>query len=41
MFSLESWNVDGKPVDPAYLAKVKPILTPYGPDDDGPPLLAR
>ena len=29
------WNVDGKPVDQTYLAKVKPILAPYGPDDEG------
>jgi asparagine synthase (glutamine-hydrolysing) len=29
------WNWDGKPVDPTYLAKVKPILAPYGPDDEG------
>jgi asparagine synthase (glutamine-hydrolysing) len=29
------WNWDGKPVDPTYLAKVKPILVPYGPDDEG------
>jgi asparagine synthase (glutamine-hydrolysing) len=29
------WNLDGKPVDPVYLAKVKPILAPYGPDDEG------
>jgi asparagine synthase (glutamine-hydrolysing) len=29
------WNVDGKPVDQTYLTKVKPILAPYGPDDEG------
>jgi asparagine synthase (glutamine-hydrolysing) len=29
------WNLDGKPVDPTYVAKVKPILAPYGPDDEG------
>ena len=29
------WNLDGKPVDPAYLAKVKPLIAPYGPDDEG------
>ena len=29
------WNLDGKPVDPTYLAKVKPIIAPYGPDDEG------
>ena len=29
------WNLDGKPVDPAYLAKVKPVIAPYGPDDEG------
>jgi asparagine synthase (glutamine-hydrolysing) len=29
------WNCDGKPVDPTYLAKVEPILAPYGPDDEG------
>lgn len=29
------WNLDGKPVDQTYLAKVKPILAPYGPDDEG------
>ncbi|MGB7281328.1 MAG: asparagine synthase-related protein [Candidatus Acidiferrum sp.] len=29
------WNLDGKPVDPTYLAKVKPVIAPYGPDDEG------
>jgi asparagine synthase (glutamine-hydrolysing) len=29
------WNWDGKPVDQTYLAKVKPILGPFGPDDEG------
>jgi asparagine synthase (glutamine-hydrolysing) len=29
------WNRDGKPVDPTYLAKVKPVIAPYGPDDEG------
>jgi asparagine synthase (glutamine-hydrolysing) len=29
------WNWDGKPVDQTYLAKVKPILALYGPDDEG------
>jgi asparagine synthase (glutamine-hydrolysing) len=29
------WNWDGKPVDPAHLAKVKPVVAPYGPDDEG------
>ena len=29
------WNFDGKPVDPDYLEKVKPVLAPYGPDDEG------
>jgi asparagine synthase (glutamine-hydrolysing) len=29
------WNWDGKPVDPTYLAKVNPIIAPYGPDDGG------
>jgi asparagine synthase (glutamine-hydrolysing) len=27
------WNTDGKPVDPDYLEKVKPIIARYGPDD--------
>jgi asparagine synthase (glutamine-hydrolysing) len=29
------WNLDGNPVDPTYLAKVKPLIAPYGPDDEG------
>jgi len=29
------WNWDGKPVDQTYLAKVKPVIAPYGPDDEG------
>jgi asparagine synthase (glutamine-hydrolysing) len=29
------WNCDGKPVDQTYLAKVKPVIAPYGPDDEG------
>ena len=29
------WNTDGKPVDPKYLAKVKPVIAPYGPDGEG------
>jgi asparagine synthase (glutamine-hydrolysing) len=29
------WNWDGKPVDPTYLAKVRPMLAPYGPDGEG------
>jgi asparagine synthase (glutamine-hydrolysing) len=29
------WNLYGKPVDPSYLAKVKPLIAPYGPDDEG------
>jgi asparagine synthase (glutamine-hydrolysing) len=29
------WNFDGKPVDPGYLEKVKPMLSVYGPDDAG------
>ena len=29
------WNSDGKPIDQTYLAKVKPIIAPYGPDDEG------
>jgi hypothetical protein len=27
------WNIDGKPVDQDYIEKVKPVITPYGPDD--------
>jgi asparagine synthase (glutamine-hydrolysing) len=27
------WNLDGKPVDRDYLAKVKLLLAPYGPDE--------
>jgi hypothetical protein len=38
---LGKWNVDGKPVDLTYLANVKPILARYGPEDEGPTLLAR
>src|SRR5713101_284845 len=29
------WNTDGQPIDPTYLAKVKPAIIPYGPDDGG------
>jgi asparagine synthase (glutamine-hydrolysing) len=29
------WNFDGKPVDPTYLAKVSPVIAPYGPDEEG------
>ena len=29
------WNLDGKPIDPRYLSKVRPVLAPYGPDGDG------
>ncbi len=29
------WNTDGKPIDPTYLARVKPVIAPYGPDDEG------
>jgi asparagine synthase (glutamine-hydrolysing) len=29
------WNFDGKPVDPTYLTKVKPVIAPYGPDNEG------
>jgi len=29
------WNWDGKPVDKTYLAMVKPVIAPYGPDDEG------
>jgi asparagine synthase (glutamine-hydrolysing) len=29
------WNWDGKAVDQTYLAKVKPVIAPYGPDDEG------
>jgi asparagine synthase (glutamine-hydrolysing) len=29
------WNWDGKPVDRDYLEKVRPLLAPYGPDDEG------
>jgi asparagine synthase (glutamine-hydrolysing) len=29
------WNFDGKPVDRDYLEKVKPFLSPYGPEDAG------
>lgn len=30
-----TWNIDGKPVEPDYLEKVKQVLRPYGPDDAG------
>jgi asparagine synthase (glutamine-hydrolysing) len=29
------WNTDGKPVDRDYLAKVRSLIAPYGPDDEG------
>jgi asparagine synthase (glutamine-hydrolysing) len=29
------WHFDGKPVDRDYLEKVKTVIAPYGPDDDG------
>jgi len=29
------WNCDGRPVDPAVIAKARLMLTPYGPDDSG------
>jgi len=29
------WNIDGQPVDPCYLNKVKEMLTPYSPDLEG------
>jgi asparagine synthase (glutamine-hydrolysing) len=29
------WNLDGKPIDQTYLAKVKPVIAQYGPDDEG------
>jgi asparagine synthase (glutamine-hydrolysing) len=29
------WNWDGKPVDQTFLAKVKPVIAAYGPDDEG------
>ncbi len=29
------WNWDGKPVDQTYLAMVKPVIAPYGPDGEG------
>jgi asparagine synthase (glutamine-hydrolysing) len=29
------WNTDGKPIDQTYLAKIKPVMTPYGPDGEG------
>jgi len=28
------WNFDDKPVDQAYLAKVRQVIAPYGPDDE-------
>ena len=28
------WNVDGKPIDPTYLGRVKPVIAPYGPDGE-------
>ena len=28
------WNLDGKPVDQSHLAKVKPVIAPYGPDGE-------
>jgi asparagine synthase (glutamine-hydrolysing) len=28
------WNLDGKPIDQSYLAKVKPVIAPYGADDE-------
>jgi asparagine synthase (glutamine-hydrolysing) len=29
------WNVDGKSVDPTYVAKIKPVIVRYGLDDEG------
>jgi asparagine synthase (glutamine-hydrolysing) len=29
------WNLDGMPIEPTYLAKVKTLIAPYGPDDEG------
>jgi len=29
------WNWEGKPVDQTYLAKVKSVIAPYSPDDEG------
>lgn len=29
------WNLDGEPLDPAYLAKIRPIIASYGPDHEG------
>ena len=29
------WNSDGQPIDPKYLARVKALIAPYGPDDEG------
>jgi asparagine synthase (glutamine-hydrolysing) len=29
------WNSDGQPIDQTYLAKVKTVIAPYGPDDEG------
>ena len=31
----ERCNLDGKPVDPNYVARVKPLIAPYGPDHEG------
>lgn len=28
------WNVDGKPIDPTYVGRVKPVIAPYGPDGE-------
>jgi asparagine synthase (glutamine-hydrolysing) len=29
------WNPDGKPIDPAYLSKVRPVIAPFGSDEEG------
>src|ERR1700722_6449611 len=29
------WNLEGKPVDPNYVARVKALIAPYGPDHEG------
>jgi len=30
-----TWNLDGRPVEPDYLARVRTLLAPYGPDGEG------
>ena len=32
---LGRWNTDGRPIEPDYAERLKPMLAPYGPDQEG------